>query len=83
MARISFVTAREAARRTSRRVRLRTAWRVRVWRTGTRRALRAITPDAADREVLALWTVRAVAVLVAASTCGLAVRLFGVTSGLF
>lgn len=81
MARLSFFTP--ASRRALER---RTSYRLRVWRTRARRSVRPLlrlVPDPTDRQLLALWTVRALALLAAASTCGLAVRLFGVTSGLF
>jgi len=78
MARVSFVTARAAA---ARRVRnTRGAYRRRWLRF--RRRLR-VPLDAQDRALVAVWAVRACAVLAAASTLGLAVRLFGMTSGLF
>lgn len=84
MARISFITPRlEAARRSSQRLRRRAELRSRAWKRRASRALRPLLLDAADRQVLAIWMVRALAVLAAASTVGLAVRLFGVTSGLF
>lgn len=84
MARISFITPRlEAARRSSQRLRQRADLRARVWKRRAARVLRPFRLDADDRQALAIWTVRALAVLAAASTCGLAVRLFGMTSGLF
>lgn len=84
MARISFITPRlEAARRSSQRLRRRADLRRRAWKRRAARALGALSLDAADRQVLAVWMVRALALLAAASTVGLAVRLFGVTSGLF
>lgn len=43
----------------------------------------ARTLDAEDRTVLVTWIIRALAVLAASATIGSAVRVFGVTSGLF
>lgn len=84
MARISFITPRlEAARRSTQRLRRRADLRARAWKRRAARALRPLSLDAADRQAIALWTIRALAVLAAASTCGLAIRLFGMTSGLF
>jgi len=79
MARISFVTARQAAARRVRNTRARYARR---W-LRFRRRLRAFTPDAEDRATVLVWTIRAIAALALASTLGLSVRLFGMTSGLF
>lgn len=79
MARISFVTARQAAARRARNTRARYARR---W-LRLRRRLRELGPDAEDRAILVVWTIRALAVLAVASTLGLSVRLFGMTSGLF
>lgn len=79
MARISFVSARRAASRRARNTR---AAYVRRW-LRFRRRVRALGLDAEDRAILVVWTIRALAIIATASTLGLSVRLFGITSGLF
>lgn len=82
MARVTFMTAREAVRTASasarRRLRLPRLPRL------LRRRLRLRSPfDAEDFALVLTWMIRAVALIGAAATIGTAVRVFRVTSGVF